>query len=127
MSNVPPPSFRLFPILYIPPPPNIPRLERKPWSMSKRLREQQMSMPPAHVHMLLCVRHSSVDVSKAGKTAQAVADACEAKGANVRIIDSNTVGLSFGEAITQEDVVALVRSSPGSVVQSFDCICSRCI
>lgn len=44
-----------------------------------------------------------------GKTATAVAEACEAKGCNVRIIDEKTVGLSFGEAITQQDVVALVR------------------
>lgn len=52
---------------------------------------------------------STVDVSSAGKTAQAVAEACEAKGANVRVIDEKTVGLSFGESVTQEDVVGLVR------------------
>lgn len=53
----------------------------------------------------------SVDVSKAGKSAVAVAEACEAKGANVRVIDSNTVGLSFGESITKDDVLSLVRGS----------------
>lgn len=52
---------------------------------------------------------TAVDVSKKGKTAKAVAEACEAQGANIRVIDENTVGLNFGESIIQEDVVALVR------------------
>lgn len=44
-----------------------------------------------------------------GKSAQGVAEACEAKGANVRVVDDKTVGISFGESITQADVMALVR------------------
>lgn len=52
-----------------------------------------------------------MDVSKAGKNAEAVAKACEAKGANVRVIDSNTVGLSFGESIIKDDVLMLVSGS----------------
>lgn len=51
----------------------------------------------------------SVNTKAAGKTAKAVAAACEAKGANVRIIDADTVGLNFGESITHEDVVALLE------------------
>lgn len=51
----------------------------------------------------------SVDVSTKGTTSKAVADACEAKGINVRIIDEQTVGLSFGESITKDDVSTLVR------------------
>lgn len=50
-----------------------------------------------------------MDVSAKGKSAKEIAASCEAKGANVRVIDDSTVGLSFGEPITQEDVVALVR------------------
>ncbi|CAN0517246.1 unnamed protein product, partial [Scytosiphon promiscuus] len=38
----------------------------------------------------------SVDVSTKGTTSKAIADACESKGINVRIIDDKTVGLSFG-------------------------------
>lgn len=49
-----------------------------------------------------------VDVSAKGTTSTAIAQACEAKGANVRVIDDKTVGLSFGESITKDDVVALV-------------------
>ena len=52
-----------------------------------------------------------VNTKAAGKTAKEVAAACEAKGANVRVIDDDTVGLNFGESITHEDVVALVSAS----------------
>ncbi|CAM9253041.1 unnamed protein product [Choristocarpus tenellus] len=51
----------------------------------------------------------SVDVSKAGKTAEQVRASCEAVGANIRVVDDNTVGLSFGEAITKDDVIALLE------------------
>ncbi|CAM9454313.1 unnamed protein product [Ascophyllum nodosum] len=50
-----------------------------------------------------------VDVSAKGKSAEEIATACEAKGANVRVIDDATVGLSFGESIYKEDVVALLE------------------
>ena len=50
-----------------------------------------------------------MDVSAKGKSAEEIATACEAKGANVRVIDDATVGLSFGESIYKKDVVALVR------------------
>eukprot|EP00752_Nemacystus_decipiens_P012371 g10965.t1 len=51
----------------------------------------------------------SVDVSAKGMTSKAVADACEAKGINVRVIDDKTVGLSFGESITKSDVETLLE------------------
>ncbi|CAM9892044.1 unnamed protein product [Pylaiella littoralis] len=51
----------------------------------------------------------SVNVSKKGKTSKAVADACEAKGINVRVIDDETVGLSVGESITKGDVGTLLE------------------
>ncbi len=44
-------------------------------------------------------------------TSKAVADKCEANGVNVRVIDDKTVGLSFGESITKDDVAALVRAT----------------
>lgn len=55
-------------------------------------------------------RRKTVDVSTKGMTSKSVADACEAKGINVRIIDDKTVGLSFGESITKSDVGTLVRT-----------------
>merc|ERR1719183_2500154 len=39
---------------------------------------------------------------------QAIQDACAAAGANVRIIDETTVGISMGEGITREDLVVLL-------------------
>ena len=50
-----------------------------------------------------------VDVTKAGGSA-AVQAAASKNGVNVRIIDANHVGLSFGEAITKADVVALLKA-----------------
>lgn len=44
-------------------------------------------------------------------SAKSIQKACEEKGANVRVIDDKTIGLSFGESITLEDVVALVSTS----------------
>ena len=55
-------------------------------------------------------RGGTVDVSAKGMTSKEVAEACEAKGINVRIIDDKTVGLSFGESITKSDVETLVRN-----------------
>ena len=55
----------------------------------------------------------TVDVSAKGMTSKAVADACEAKGINVRVIDDKTVGLSFGESITKSDVETLVSTEGG--------------
>jgi len=52
----------------------------------------------------------SVDVSAAGKTSQQIADAAVQVGANVRIISPSHVGISFGEAITKEDTVALLSA-----------------
>ena len=55
----------------------------------------------------------TVDVSAKGMTSKGVADACEAKGINVRVIDDKTVGLSFGESITKSDVETLVSTEGG--------------
>lgn len=65
-----------------------------------------------------------MDVSAKGTTAAAIVEACEAKGVNVRPIDDKTVGLSFGESITQGDVVALVRYNASPFVGSQDCLCA---
>ncbi len=46
-----------------------------------------------------------------GKTAQAIQEAAAARGVNVRVIDSTSVGLAFGETITKADV--------GSVLAAF--------
>lgn len=62
---------------------------------------------PAPSHYT-AVAKTTVDVSAKGMTSKAVADACEAKGINVRIIDDKTVGLNFGESITKSDVETLV-------------------
>jgi glycine dehydrogenase len=52
----------------------------------------------------------TVDVGSKGRTAQQVQDDCAKNGVNVRVIDTNTVGISFGETITVEDQVALVKA-----------------
>jgi len=51
----------------------------------------------------------SVDVSTKGLTAQEVQEGAVKAGANVRIIDSNTVGISMGEGITRDDLSSLLR------------------
>lgn len=51
-----------------------------------------------------------VDVSKKGLTGPAVQKAAAAAGVNLRVIDNNTVGMSFGEAITRDDVEKLVSA-----------------
>lgn len=50
----------------------------------------------------------SVDVSSKGMKAADIKKNCEAIGANVRIIDENTVGISMGEGITRDDLSALL-------------------
>ena len=51
-----------------------------------------------------------VNVSSKGKTAAEIEAAAIKNGANVRRIDANTVGLSFGESITHADTVALLTA-----------------
>lgn len=50
----------------------------------------------------------SVDVSSKGMKAVDIQKNCEKIGANVRIIDENTVGISMGEGITRDDLSALL-------------------
>jgi hypothetical protein len=50
-----------------------------------------------------------VDVKSAGGS-KAIQAAAASNGVNVRIVDENTVGLSFGEAITRDDCVALLKA-----------------
>lgn len=52
----------------------------------------------------------TVDVSTKGVTAQAVQDKAAAAGCNVRVINDKYVGISFGESITEADVVALLSA-----------------
>mmetsp|Transcript_32392 Transcript_32392/g.72721 ORF Transcript_32392/g.72721 Transcript_32392/m.72721 type:complete len:977 (+) Transcript_32392:3-2933(+) len=54
-----------------------------------------------------------VDVSTKGMSADQVQAGAVAVGANVRVIDSNTVGISMGEGITREDLSALLSSAFG--------------
>merc|ERR1711968_387105 len=49
-----------------------------------------------------------VDVSSKGLTSSAVQAKCASAGVNLRVIDDKKVGISFGEAITRKDVVALL-------------------
>ena len=50
----------------------------------------------------------TVDVSKKGMTAAQVQQGAASVGANVRVIDENTVGISMGEGITRDDLLALL-------------------
>lgn len=52
----------------------------------------------------------TVDVSSKGKTASQVQAAAAAAGCNVREIDGNNVGISMGEPITVENLVALLSA-----------------
>lgn len=52
----------------------------------------------------------SVDVSSKGTTAAAVAAKAAENGVNVRVINDKTVGISFGESITLQDTVALLKA-----------------
>ena len=40
---------------------------------------------------------------------KAIQAAAAKNGVNVRVVDENTVGVSFGEAITRDDCVALLK------------------
>merc|ERR1712023_574614 len=51
-----------------------------------------------------------VDVSSKGLTSSAVQSKCADAGVNLRVIDEKKVGISFGEAITRKDVVALLSA-----------------
>jgi len=55
----------------------------------------------------------TVDVSTKGMTSKEVQAGAESVGANVRVIDENTVGISMGEGITRGDVVALLSGAFG--------------
>eukprot|EP00980_Cylindrotheca_fusiformis_P003104 scaffold720_cov114-Cylindrotheca_fusiformis.AAC.12 len=50
----------------------------------------------------------TVDVSSKGVSVDEIKKNCEAVGANVRIIDSSTVGISMGEGITRGDLSTLL-------------------
>lgn len=51
-----------------------------------------------------------VDVSTKGMTGQDLQDKAAAVGVNVRVISDKYVGISFGEAITKKDTVALLSA-----------------
>ena len=52
---------------------------------------------------------SSSLLAKSAGGSKAIQAAAASNGVNVRIVDDNTVGLSFGEAITRDDCVALLK------------------
>jgi glycine dehydrogenase len=52
----------------------------------------------------------TVDVSSRGLTAEALQAKAAAAGVNVRVVDSKTVGVSFGEAISRPDTEALLSA-----------------
>jgi len=52
-----------------------------------------------------------VDVSSKGMTAQQVQDKAASVGANVRVIDAKTVGISMGEGITRSDLKTLLSGA----------------
>ena len=51
-----------------------------------------------------------VDVSSKGLTSQQVQNACASFGVNVRVIDSNNIGISFGETIQRDDAENLLKA-----------------
>jgi glycine dehydrogenase len=51
-----------------------------------------------------------VDVSSRNQTSAQVQESAASNGVNIRVIDNNRVGISFGESITWEDVNALLWS-----------------
>jgi glycine dehydrogenase len=55
----------------------------------------------------------TVDVSSMGKTAAEVQAGAASVGANVRIIDDKTVGVSMGEGVTRDDLQALLQGAFG--------------
>jgi len=83
------------------------------------------------IHALACVAHReigkagfkvteepfydtfTVDASSKGMTAADIQAGAVSVGANVRLIDDNTVGVSMGEGITRDDVTALLKGAFG--------------
>ena len=55
----------------------------------------------------------AVDVSSKGMSSEQVQAGAASVGANVRVIDENTVGISMGEGITRDDVSALLSGAFG--------------
>ena len=55
----------------------------------------------------------TVNVSQKGMTSQQVQDGAASVGANVRIIDEATVGISMGEGITRDDLKTLLSGAFG--------------
>ena len=53
----------------------------------------------------------TVDVSSKGMTAAQVQEGAVSVGANVRVIDENTVGISMGEGITRDDLAKLLSGA----------------
>jgi len=53
----------------------------------------------------------TIDVSSQNMTAQQIQNGAVSVGANVRLIDDNTVGISMGEGITREDLSELLTSA----------------
>lgn len=53
----------------------------------------------------------TVDVSSKGLSATEVQEGAAKAGANVRIIDENTVGVSMGEGITRDDLLSLLQNA----------------
>mmetsp|Transcript_14398 Transcript_14398/g.40001 ORF Transcript_14398/g.40001 Transcript_14398/m.40001 type:complete len:1011 (+) Transcript_14398:63-3095(+) len=53
----------------------------------------------------------TVDVSSKGMTAEDVQAGAVSVGANVRIIDENTVGISMGEGVTRDDIEKLLTGA----------------
>jgi len=51
-----------------------------------------------------------VNVASQGKTARDIQNEACARQLNVRVIDESTIGLSFGETITESDILALLES-----------------
>jgi len=53
----------------------------------------------------------TVDVSSKGMTAAEVQAGAESMGANVRVLDESTVGISMGEGITRDDISLLLQGA----------------
>lgn len=51
-----------------------------------------------------------VDVASKGKTSAQIQAAAVENGLNVRVIDESRVGVSFGESITRDDTIALLKA-----------------
>jgi glycine dehydrogenase len=51
-----------------------------------------------------------VDVGRSGKSSRSIQDAAIQQGVNIRVIDNNRVGISFGESITKADTIALLNA-----------------